>query len=552
MKQILKKKSLLILLMICSLVTFTGCSHDSDVYEKRNAATDAERIAHAEKVLGVRIDAEQDWVLTKEYSIVIKADADLDHICQVAVLSANPYIDNSFVLATAQLANGEAKKVTFLASVNDEVLYAACIANDGQCVVRPFVVGNDTEVSFTYQSVRAARRKSPSIVEPDYTTFDMLNAKDFLKGIRKALPEGQDNRGVIGNHNYGSTVQVRQNPYDTYGLGLAYIGGNSDAATDVAYDWFPLGQELGMASFLFHDNFPAGWGNFSKVGVTDYYSLKGYNLICRDAEETDSKVFSPGDILRFHVAKENVLLDDQIDERVKVIRHNQYVVLVCEDGDNWDYNDRMFWLPYGVDRIEKEIIDPIPSVPQVWTYAWEDRAFGDYDLNDCVIQARENADDDSKLDITLVALGATRDLWLGFDNKDAKVYTDYIPVFTDELHDVLGVSRGTMVNTGRASAQPVTKTIDKPAGFDFQTCSFILGAKREGDEVGIYENDYYSIRISTKGQDPHGLVIPGLWQWPKEAICVKDAYPDFKTWTSDHTKARDWYKNPDENKIVKI
>ena len=41
--------------------------------------TNAGRVAYAEKVLGVTIDKEQDWSLTEEYSITIKADADLDN-----------------------------------------------------------------------------------------------------------------------------------------------------------------------------------------------------------------------------------------------------------------------------------------------------------------------------------------------------------------------------------------------------------------------------------------------------------------------------------------
>ena len=51
-------------------------------------------------------------------------------------------------------------------------------------------------------------------------------------------------------------------------------------------------------------------------------------------------------------------------------------------------------------------------------------------MNDCVIEVQEKADDPTMLQISVVALGATRDLWLGFENKDGKSYKDYMPVFS--------------------------------------------------------------------------------------------------------------------------
>ena len=82
------------------------------------------------------------------------------------------------------------------------------------------------------------------------------------------------------------------------------------------------------------------------------------------------------------------------------------------------------------------------------------------------------------LDVPLVALGGARKLWLGFDNKNATTYNDYIHVFEKELHELLGIPVGQMANTGNGTrtVNPYKVTVAKPAGFDFQTCSFILGA----------------------------------------------------------------------------
>ena len=171
-----------------------------------------------------------------------------------------------------------------------------------------------------------------------------------------------------------------------------------------------------------------------------------------------------GDILDFHLARGENPVDDADKQRVKVFMLNGYVFVACEDGDDWDYNDRIYWMPYGQDRVEKATVVPVkpePTKPQVWTYAWEDNTMEgndrcDYDMNDCVIEVNEKADDPTMLEITIVALGATRDLWLGFENKNGKSISDYQPVFAEgdhsqdanELHKLMNASSGEMVNTG--------------------------------------------------------------------------------------------------------
>lgn len=530
------------------MLATTGCHNHDAIDYKPYTVTNADRVSHAEKTLGVTLDKQHDWALTGEYSVKITADADLDNISSVAVLDANPFMGESFCLSATPLTNGGSTTLAFRAPTAATILYAACLTADGQCVARPFAPGVDGEVSFVYQGRPAESRRAATVMDPIEETFYMKYVYTFSELLHKVLPEGKDNRSVLGGHNFTNAVKIRKNPYPINALPLAYIGGNSSDMTDLNYHWFPQGAELGMESFLIDDKYPAGWNNFT-LSSPNTYELKGYSLYCRNQDGQAIRVFTPGDVVKFQVAKNGKVLDDGDEERVKVFQVDQYVVVACEDGDNWDYNDRVYWIPEGIDRI-REITDPVPPVPQVWTYAWEDQDFGDYDMNDCVIQVKDNAADDTKVDITLVALGATRDLWLGFENKAAKSYLDYTPVFEKELHDVLGVPRGTMVNTGLTTAKPVSITLSKPAGFNYQTCSFVLGCRQEGSMVGVYENDYYSISIASAGQDPHGIVIPGIWQWPTERTCIKEAYPTFNEWAHDRTKALDWYKHPAEGKVV--
>lgn len=541
------------------LLALNSCEHDMDKYQKKPVPSDAERVSYAEKVLGITIDKQQDWVLTKEYSVKIVANANLQDIFEVRVLNAHPYAETNAILASSAATNGNEVTLRFRSPfVADSMLYAACVTKDGKCIARPFIPGVDASVSFIDKAPNQAssrRYKAATVINPPQSTMSYIkDYYSFIRALKKALPEGNDNRTVIGGSDYTNIIQVRKNPYDTNSLLLAYLGGNSGPDDDLFYVWYPGGTTENKDSFHIIDNYPAGWITPKMSFEMQAYEVPSHYLNGRDSYGNLCTYFSQGDILDLHLMKNGNLLDDT-SSRVKVYMFNGYVFVGCEDGDNWDYNDRMFWMPYGADRVEKAEglpVPPEPSEPKVWTYIWEDKDYGDYDLNDCVIEVQENKNDRTKLDITLVALGGARQLWLGFDNKNAKTYKDYTPVWNKELHSLLGVATGTLVNTGRTSANPVKITLPKPEGFDFQTCSFVLGAKHSDEDKNMmdYDNDFYYIKIATVGQDPHGIVIPEKWQWPTETTCIKDAYPKFNTWSADHTKAQDWYKYPVSGKVV--
>ena len=283
---------------------------------------------------------------------------------------------------------------------------------------------------------------------------------------------------------------------------------------------------------------------------TPLYLLWGASIPWNyEPEKYEFKVPANSKIDFFVVHGEEDLSDDMNHATCFSVNDNSY--LAFDTGDKWDYHDRIFLITGGGKPAPKADVEPIAPTPQIWTYVWEDKDFGDYDMNDCVIEVEEHADDASKIKVTLVALGGARRLWLGFDSKNAESYKDHKPVINKELHEVLGVRVGTLVNTGRTKANPVVVYDGpKPEGFDFQTCSFVLGAMFQDDQKGVYVSDYYHIHIATAGQDPHGIVIPGKWQWPTEQTCIKDAYPEFNTWASDRTKCQDWYKHPDTRKVV--
>lgn len=556
------------ILTICGVVVLTGCKHDMDDYTpKPYSTTNTDRLKYAEEKLGVTIDPQQDWTLSNRYNVSVNVDADLENISQVAVLDGNPIVGVTNLLASTAATKDGTVSLSFLAPSTANIFYVACINKDGECMTRPFIPGEDTSVSFNDAAEMvesASPRRAPEfegdyiINPPTYVNYKVKDFYSFREAVLKVLPEGKDNHKTIGDADFRNVIEIIKNPYATYNISLHYIYGDGSDDDNIWYNWYPEGKAENMKTYLIMDT-------YKDKPVQDVSSRKtvlaGHNLYCRQGDK-NSIQFTPGDILEFHLANGDVpMVDTGSHPRVKVFVFNGYYFVACEDGNDWDYNDRLYWIPYGQDRIKKAKgvpVKPEPSKPQIWTYAWEDNTMEgtdrcDYDMNDCVIEVKEKDGDPSKLEISLVALGATRDLWLGFDNKNGKSYKDYKPVFGDkELHEVLGVPHGTMVNTGNGTrtVDTVMVVVDKPAGFDFQTCSFVLGAKVKSEMQGLYENDYYMLHVSTAGTDPHGIVIPGKWQWPIERTRINEAYLEFNTWARDRTKAKDWYLHPAEGKTV--
>lgn len=201
------------------------------------------------------------------------------------------------------------------------------------------------------------------------------------------------------------------------------------------------------------------------------------------------------------------------------------------------------------------VVTPIVE-NQIWTYAFEDNTTKcDFDMNDVVIQVKQNSSNSNKIDITLVAAGCEYDnyVYLG----DTRISWPN----GAEVHAAFGAPSKTMVNTGRdrgVDLPAVTVTIDKPsADFDFQNADFKIRPFKIGadpdDLSKSVSNDYIGIvkegNPSGLAQAPLGIAIPDKWKWPKERINITNAYEGFIAWgkQSDLTLRAEtggWYQNP--------
>ncbi len=253
--------------------------------------------------------------------------------------------------------------------------------------------------------------------------------------------------------------------------------------------------------------------SFSKMNVEPHYSKSNYY-----AEGWNDQTYATSHAATFK-------LGDNI-------------IVGFEDANNYnsadfDYNDFLFSVNGNFDFVpEVDDPDPDPEV-QVFTYCYEDISTdgGDYDINDCVLKVTA-PDADGNIDVTLAAVGATYQLkaWLGEQ-----------PLFGGkELHQVLGVATDVMVNTGLASASPVTTTIN--VGKDWNITddgNFWLEVVTTGNNVTIPQ---FTAGGFTPGTVPYAFRIADDFDYPSERQAITAKYPLFKNWANDATQAIDWYK----------
>ena len=205
------------------------------------------------------------------------------------------------------------------------------------------------------------------------------------------------------------------------------------------------------------------------------------------------------------------------------------MLLCCESGTDRDFNDLVLEIEGGV-----EPLVVVPTVEEAsYTYCYEDTQLGDYDLNDVVIKAKRK--NKTTVEYSIVACGAHDSLYVR--NINVGAIKDDV-----EVHSLFNVGTNQFINTvsGETIFTPVTvvKTVDKTFSFtDPETQPYIYNKTKN-----------LTVRISKKGEDPHGIMVPLDFSYPIEKICVKDAYYQFNQWGQNSSNSIDWYKNPTDDK----
>ena len=218
------------------------------------------------------------------------------------------------------------------------------------------------------------------------------------------------------------------------------------------------------------------------------------------------------------------------DPRATWLKINDRVLMCWESGTDRDFNDILL-------EVEGSV-EPIYTTHEfeynTYTFCFEDTQKGDYDLNDVVIKAKRI--NETTVEYSIVACGAYDELCVR--NVNAGVITDNV-----EVHSLFGVGAKQFVNTESGAEKRTAITAQKTVSKSFS----FLDAE---NQPFIYDlTTKLTVKLSTKGQDPHGIMIPFDFKYPTEKVCIKDAYKEFNNWGSNPVLSTNWYTKPVEGKV---
>ena len=219
------------------------------------------------------------------------------------------------------------------------------------------------------------------------------------------------------------------------------------------------------------------------------------------------------------------------DPRMAWMSVNDKMFLCVESGTDRDYNDLILEVEGGIEPI---IIIPDDPEDQYYTLCYEDHRLGDYDLNDVVLKGCRL--DETHVEWTLMATGANDELYI-YNIEGKRINKN------SEVHSIFGTTPNNFVNTSVINTPFVKDTVIVDKNFSFLDVT---------TQPYVYDKTQnWFVKISKQGEDPHAIMIADDFKWPKERICVKDAYLRFNEWGTNQINSTDWYKYPEIEKIVK-
>lgn len=320
-----------------------------------------------------------------------------------------------------------------------------------------------------------------------------MEGKDPIAFLQ-ALPKY---KAIAFNNHFGSTEDDKISKRNSFIL--AYFGdGTPSVGTEGTYQ-FPAGYKIG----------------FMVRAKTEFESPKKQGELYGDGR-LNKKINAWPNFKSSKLGNE--------DPRLAWLTINGKTLMCWESGTDSDFNDIILEVEGG--------IKPIIIIPDIdcgyYTFCFEDRELGDYDMNDVVLRGERISS--TQVRYTLVACGA-------FDKLKIKNINGAIINDSKEIHELFGVEGG-YVNTvnGQEVKDYVVDVITVDKDFSFLD---------EATQPYIYDiTTNTTVKISRVGEDPHGIMIPYEFKYPLEKVCIKNAYEEFNNWGVNKVESTDWYTKP--------
>jgi hypothetical protein len=163
-------------------VTILGVSACTNSWDKDLYDEDAVNKLQAQKIFG-SIDSKQDWNSICEGKITVTADAALDDIVKVQILTESPFFNtNARVLNEAAVKKGGKVTLTYDAPNIYDQLVAACVSSKGVYYIQVFTPG-DATVSFSH-SAKARTTRATGSEAPTFTSIKLSAPHKSFNAMR--------------------------------------------------------------------------------------------------------------------------------------------------------------------------------------------------------------------------------------------------------------------------------------------------------------------------------------------------------------------------------
>ena len=661
--------------MLLGAVAFASCNKfDLNDGEMARQAQEAQEIkTNAEKIFGT-IDQNQDWNSIISGKVSVTADANLDDIIKVQILTESPILNNDAkVLAESTAKNGQTVTLNYDAPNIYKKLVAACVDSKGVYYIQVFNVGQ-ANVSFAQAEKSNSPRRAQASEAPDFTSIKLkapqksvntrrtessdakfsmwkdskwndnmwviADGQTFSNGWKMDSPKGSEkadaakDRGVIyrdiedfssnelanvqmimnslfvkyagadknkkknnvesvrnsayyasNNHNYFETDGVnpvtlipiqaftddfKQNHLFYYYYKPEEIPAGMDeveyikqlpkymaiqveriqtSKEEKAGAYFHKQEFLlpfykndpvvgdNEATAIFPKGYKVGFLNLKTINIGTYdITNKIYGCTYGDGR-LNYEINHYGDFLSAMDTSLGGLFEGGMtwtDPRIAIFTANGKTYMCFEEGSDCNFSDMVIEIGGGLNRIDET---PDPGT-EVYTMCFEDRpATADYDLNDVVLRCTRK--DKTTLILSIVATGALDNVYIhgatGWVHNDKEVHELFGAVDSEGNNHFVNTEKGGNVKDAISAEVTVSETLSIP---DYLKNIFIEN-KSTGKTVGIPQT----------GEPPYAIIVPGIFEYPLERVCINNAYLKFKNWAQDMTTHTDWYTEPESEKV---
>ena len=220
------------------------------------------------------------------------------------------------------------------------------------------------------------------------------------------------------------------------------------------------------------------------------------------------------------------------DPRIAIFTANDKTYMTFEEGCDCNFSDMIIEIGSGIKKVEEHYgVDYLS-----YMMCFEDSPIADYDMNDVVLKFERL--NQTQVRVTLLACGAYDELYLrGLNGSKLNEST--------EIHAMFGVPTQTFVNTdGNTKKEPISEEFSINATqrlSDFIETIFVYDKTQDRE-----------ITLAGLGDDPHAIVVPSNFEYPKEKTRISVAYPLFSNWAQKATSDRMWFTECDEQHVYKM